>query len=115
MTRVDTKCRFQFFAKYDYRFLLDVIIAIIATFFAKAIVAIRDSRGVFRLSDNRDYRDNSGNHLYEIYCDNPESFDETRFAKHFAKQEGRFACFTVFQRVQRAVEGTEGRRGNRRP
>jgi hypothetical protein len=30
--RVDTKWRFQFFAKYDYRFLLDVIIAIIATF-----------------------------------------------------------------------------------
>ncbi len=38
--RVDTKWRFQFFAKYDYRFLLDVIIAIIATFFAKAIIAI---------------------------------------------------------------------------
>jgi hypothetical protein len=31
---VDTKLRFQFFAKYDYRFLSDVIIAIIATFFA---------------------------------------------------------------------------------
>ncbi len=39
-SRVDTKWRFQFFAKYDYRFLLDVIIAIIATFFAKAIIAI---------------------------------------------------------------------------
>ncbi len=39
-TRVDTKWRFQFFAKYDYRFMLDVIIAIIATFFAKAIIAI---------------------------------------------------------------------------
>jgi hypothetical protein len=38
--RVDTKWRFQFFAKYDYRFLLDVIIAIIATFFVKAIIAI---------------------------------------------------------------------------
>jgi hypothetical protein len=38
--RVDMKWRFQFFAKYDYRFLLDVIIAIIATFFAKAIIAI---------------------------------------------------------------------------
>ncbi len=38
--RVDTKWRFQFFAKYDYRFLLDVIIAIIATFFAKAIITI---------------------------------------------------------------------------
>jgi hypothetical protein len=38
--RVDTKWRFQFFAKYDYRFLLDVIIAIIATFFAKAIIVI---------------------------------------------------------------------------
>jgi hypothetical protein len=32
LTRVDTKWRFQFFAKYDYRFLLDVIIAIIITF-----------------------------------------------------------------------------------
>jgi hypothetical protein len=34
MIRVDTKWRFQFFAKYDYRILMDVIIAIIATFFA---------------------------------------------------------------------------------
>jgi hypothetical protein len=40
VTRVDTKWRSQFFAKYDYRFLLDVIIAIIATIFAKAIIAI---------------------------------------------------------------------------
>ncbi len=39
-SRVDTKWHFQFFAKYDYRFLLDVIIAIIATFFAKAIIVI---------------------------------------------------------------------------
>jgi hypothetical protein len=39
-TRVDTKWCFQFFANYDYRFLLDVIIAIIAIFFAKAIIAI---------------------------------------------------------------------------
>ncbi len=39
-SRVDTKWRFQFFAKYDYRFMLEVIIAIIATFFAKAIIAI---------------------------------------------------------------------------
>ncbi len=38
--RVDMKWRFQFFAKSDYRFLLDVIIAIIATFFAKAIITI---------------------------------------------------------------------------
>jgi hypothetical protein len=38
--RVDTKWRFQFFAKYDYRFLLDVIIAIIAIFIAQAIIAI---------------------------------------------------------------------------
>jgi hypothetical protein len=30
--RVDPKRRFQFFAKYDERFQLDVIIAIIATF-----------------------------------------------------------------------------------
>jgi hypothetical protein len=40
LIRVDTKWRFQFFAKYGYRFLLDVIIAIIATFFAKAIITI---------------------------------------------------------------------------
>jgi hypothetical protein len=33
-----------------------------------------------------------------------------RFAKYFAKQEGRFTLFAVFQR---AVEGTEGHRGNR--
>ncbi len=59
------------------------------------------------MSDNRDYRDY---HLYETDCDNPWSFDETCFAKHFAKQEGRFA---VFQRGQTAVEGTEGRRGDR--
>jgi hypothetical protein len=31
--RVDTKWPFKFFAKYNYRFLLDIIIAIIATFF----------------------------------------------------------------------------------
>jgi hypothetical protein len=31
---------FQFFAKYIYRFLLDVIIAIITTVFAKVIIAI---------------------------------------------------------------------------
>jgi hypothetical protein len=31
--RVDTKWRFQFFAKYDYCFLLDVIIVIIAEYF----------------------------------------------------------------------------------
>ncbi len=33
--RVDTKWRFHFFAKYDYHFLLDVIIAIIAPFSLK--------------------------------------------------------------------------------
>ncbi len=38
--RVDTKWRFQFFAKYDYHFLLDVIIAIIVTVFANAIITI---------------------------------------------------------------------------
>jgi hypothetical protein len=62
-SRVDTKWRYKFFTKYDYRFMLDVIIAIIANFFAKA-----DRRGT----------------------------------------EGR-------REGQRAVEGTEGRRGNRRP
>jgi hypothetical protein len=53
------------------------------------------------MSDNcedHDYR------LYEIDRDNPQGFDETRFAKHFMKQEGRFTCFTV---LQRAIEGTE--------
>jgi hypothetical protein len=39
-SRVDTKWCFQFFAKNDYRFLLDVIIVIIATFFAKSTIAI---------------------------------------------------------------------------
>jgi hypothetical protein len=39
-SRADTKWRFQFFSKYDYRFLLDVIIKNIANFFAKAIIAI---------------------------------------------------------------------------
>jgi hypothetical protein len=34
LSRVDTKWRFQFFTKYDYRFLLDVIFATIVTFFA---------------------------------------------------------------------------------
>jgi hypothetical protein len=38
--RVYTKWRFKIFAKYDYRFLLDVIIAIIAIFIAQAIIAI---------------------------------------------------------------------------
>ncbi len=54
---------------------------------------------------------------YTKYVDrnSPWSFDETRFAKHLAKQEGRLACFTVFQRGQRAVEGTEGRIGDRGP
>jgi hypothetical protein len=37
--RVDTKWFFHFFAKYNYRYFLDVIIAIITTFFAKAIIA----------------------------------------------------------------------------
>jgi hypothetical protein len=35
-TRADTKWHFQFFLKYDYRSLLDVIIAIIATFFRQS-------------------------------------------------------------------------------
>ncbi len=38
--RVDKKRRFQFFAKNDYCFLLDMIIAIISPFFAKVIIAI---------------------------------------------------------------------------
>jgi hypothetical protein len=37
--RVDTKWHFQFIAKYDYCFLWDVIIAIIATVVALAIIA----------------------------------------------------------------------------
>jgi hypothetical protein len=77
-----------------------VIIAIIATFFAK----------VFRLSDNRDYRDHRDYHLYEKDRNNPWSFNETRFAKHSAKQEGRLGCFAVFQRGQKTVEGREDRR-----
>jgi hypothetical protein len=66
------------------------------------------------LSDNRDYRDNHDYHLYKIDHDNPWSFDEMHFAKHFAKQVGRFACL-AFQRGQRAVEGTEGHRRDRGP
>jgi hypothetical protein len=38
VTDMDTD--FQSFAKYEYRFLLDVIIPIIATLFAKAVIAI---------------------------------------------------------------------------
>jgi hypothetical protein len=38
--RVDKKSRFQFFVKYDYRFLLDVIIAIIAEDLACVIIMI---------------------------------------------------------------------------
>jgi hypothetical protein len=37
---VNTKWLFKFFAKCDYRFLLNVIIAIIGAFFAQAIIAI---------------------------------------------------------------------------
>ncbi len=69
-----------------------MVIAIIATFFAKAIITISG----FSLSDNRDYCDYRDYHLYEIDPDNPWSFAETCFAKHLAKQEGRFACFAVF-------------------
>ncbi len=61
------------------------------------------------MSDNRDY------HLNEIDCNKPKSFDETCFVKHFAKEEGRFACSPVFRRGQGAIEGTEGRRGDREP
>jgi hypothetical protein len=39
-SRVDMKWRFHFFAKYNYRYLLDAIIVIIATFFAEAIIAM---------------------------------------------------------------------------
>jgi hypothetical protein len=67
------------------------------------------------LSDNRDYRDNHDYHLYEIDHKNPWSFDETHFAKHFAKQKGHLGCFAVFQRGQRTVEGTEDRRRDRGP
>ncbi len=73
------------------------------------------------MSDNRDYRDNRDYHLYKIDMDNPCSFDQTHFATHFVKQEGRFACFALIrgdrgpERGQRAVEGAEGRRGEREP
>jgi hypothetical protein len=69
----------------------------------------RDYHNFFRLSDNRDYRDNRDYHLYEIDRNNPWSFDETRFTKHFAKQEGRLGSFAVFS------EGTEDCRGERGP
>jgi hypothetical protein len=48
--RVDTKWRFKFFAKYDYRFMLDVIIAITANF-----SLFHNYRYVFCISDNCDY------------------------------------------------------------
>jgi hypothetical protein len=67
------------------------------------------------LSDNRDYRDNHDYHLYEIDHKNPWSFDETHFAKHFAKQESHLGGFAVFQRGQRTVEGTEDHRRDRGP
>ncbi len=67
------------------------------------------------MSDNCDYRDNRNYHLYKIDHNNPWSFDETHFAKHFAKQEGHLGCFAVFQRGQRTVEETEGRREDRGP
>jgi hypothetical protein len=40
---------------------------------------------------------------------------KTVFFFLFAKQEGHFACFAVFQRGKRAVEQTEGHRGDREP
>ncbi len=66
------------------------------------------------MSDNRDYHGNRDYHLYEIDRNNPWSFNETCFVNNFAKQVGHFACFTVFQRGQRVVEGTEGRREGQR-
>jgi hypothetical protein len=65
------------------------------------------------LSDNHDYRDNRDYYLYKIDCNNPWSFDEMRFAKNFAEQEGRLGSFAVFQRGEKTLEGTEGRRGDR--
>jgi hypothetical protein len=98
-TRVDSKWPFQFFCKTRLSLLVGC--------------DYRDYCNFFRQSDNRDYRNSRDYHLYQIDHDNPWGFDEMRFAKHFAKQEGRFACLAVFQRGQRAVEGTVGRRGDR--
>ncbi len=39
-SEVDTKCCFKFRMKSNYSYLLDVIIAIIATLLAKVIIAI---------------------------------------------------------------------------
>jgi hypothetical protein len=110
--RVATKWRFQFFAKYDYRFLLDVIIGLSQLFSPKQLSLFRDHRQVFLLSDNHDYRDDRDYGLYKIGHDNPWNFDETRFAKYFVKQKGSFCLFCCFQR---AAEGTEGHTGNRGP
>jgi hypothetical protein len=43
-SEVDTKCCFKFRTKSNYSYLLDVIIAIIATLLAKVIIAIPDCR-----------------------------------------------------------------------
>ncbi len=48
--RVDTKWRFKFFAKYNYSFLVDVIIAIIATFSLKWKSLFHDYRYIFRIT-----------------------------------------------------------------
>ncbi len=57
--RVDMKWHFQFFAKYDYRFLLAVIISIIATFLLKQSSLFFNYSKVFCMSDNRDYPNNN--------------------------------------------------------
>ncbi len=67
------------------------------------------------MSDNYDKHDDCDNRLYEIDCNNLGGSDETHVAKHFTKQEGCFACFTVplkeLWKGQRADEGTESLRG----
>jgi hypothetical protein len=97
------RLHFQFSAKFDYRLFLDVIIAIIATFFAKAIIAI--SQLLLSIMRKRLCQLSRP----EIDRNNRWGFDEQYSAK---QMRGRFACFAFFWR---AIEKTEGGRGDRGP
>jgi hypothetical protein len=94
-------------AEYDNCFLLDVIIAIIATFFAKAIITI-SQLSLSILHNNCDYRNDCYYCWYKIDRDNSWVLKKRVPLNISRERRGRFACLTVFQRV---VEGTEGRRG----
>ncbi len=81
--RADTKWRFQFFAKYNYRYLLDVTIAIIATFLLQQYSLFHNYCYIFCISDNRDYflykinPNNLGMLMKCILQNNNETFRKT--------------------------------------